>query len=183
MVIFGAVGLAIQIKERHLNARNSDNSTAFLKGIERTSRQPSSQITSIRLQDIDPALTKVSPPNPSWPMETPAPTSAKVSVLTFTKDPHYRKTNPIPWTPKQRLESSRETRSKVPSTRTRSSVGPKIVDVKKRLVALWRASLVRDKRTSGWNISGNSKSRGKKNVSYTAEIDAWWIIHSLSTLR
>ncbi len=166
MVIFGAVGLAIQIKERHLNARNSDNSTVFLRGIERTSRQPSSQITSIRLQNIDLALTKVSPPDPSWPMETPAPTSAKVSVLTFTKGSHYRKVDPTPWIPTQRLESSRETRSKVPSTRTKSSVRPKIVDVKKRLVALWRASLVRDKRTSGWNISENSR----KNVSYTAEI-------------
>ncbi len=31
MVIFGAVGLAIQIKERRLNARNSVNSTAVLK--------------------------------------------------------------------------------------------------------------------------------------------------------
>ncbi len=165
MVIFGAVGLAIQIKDRHLNARNSDNSTASLKGIERTTRQPSSQISSIRLQEMDPALTQVSSPDLSWQLETPAPTSAKVSALTFTEDLHDRKANPVPWNPKQRLESSRETRSKVPSTRSRASVRPKTVDVKKRLIALWRASLVREERTIGWNVSGNSREEvGRMSV-------------------
>ena len=172
MVIFGAVGLAMQIKERHPETVYLDNSFALFKGMERSSGQPSGQKTPVRLDDMDRALIQTSSSvDPSPQMETPAPTSPTVSVLTVTKNHCHRKWNPGSWAPIQGSESSPEMKLTVPSARFRSSVRPKIVDVKKRLVALWRASLAREERMSGWNISENSKSKHRKNVSYTAEID------------
>jgi hypothetical protein len=49
---------------------------------------------------MDRALIETSSPkDPSLQMETPAPTSTIVSVLTFTKNPYHRKGNPGSWVP------------------------------------------------------------------------------------
>ena len=147
MVIFGAVGLAMQIKERHPMSTNLDNSFTPSKGLERSDGQSSGQTTPVRHNDTDPGLIETfSRVDPSLEKETPVPTSTTVSV---PKKQYHRKGNPGSWA----------LRSKVPTARFRSSVQPKIADVKKRLVTLWRASLAREERMSDWNISENSKSR------------------------
>jgi hypothetical protein len=148
MVIFGAVGLAMKIKERHLKVRDPDNSVAFFKDLERSGGQSSGQITSVRLHDMDRALTKTSSPvSPSLPMETPAPVSTAVPVLTFIKNSHERKPNPRPWAAIHRSESSR----------ARSFGRSKIVDVKK---------------TTGWLMACQPGARGAdERLEYSQELE------------
>jgi hypothetical protein len=155
LVIFGAVGLAMQIKERRPTTTYPDNSLTPSNGLERSGGPSSGQTIPVRHDDMDHGLIKTfSEVDPSVEKEAPAPTSTTVSVLTFTKKQHNRKGNRGSWTLIQQ-----EMRLKIPMAKFRSSVQPKIVDVKKRLVALWRASLARDEPMSGWNLSENSKSR------------------------
>jgi hypothetical protein len=150
VVISGAVGLAMQIKEHHLKAEHPDNSVAFFNDVERTSGQSSGQITSVRIHDIDLALTKTSSPvDPSLQMETTAPRSLMIPVFAFTKNPDEGKPNPRSWAAIHRSQSRRQMPLKIPAARSRSVGRSNIVDMKKTLVALWRASLVREDRTGG----------------------------------
>ena len=50
-----------------------------------------------------------------------------------------------------------------------TSVRPRLVDVKTRLIALWHQSLTRNETSRGWILFSDSKKGGKKKVSYTAE--------------
>jgi hypothetical protein len=52
-----------------------------------------------------------------------------------------------------------------PRARSRSSVRPRFVDVKMRLIALWRQSLVRNERSHSWTLFSNSKKGiGRRSV-------------------
>ena len=52
-----------------------------------------------------------------------------------------------------------------PRARSRSSVRPRFVDVKMRLIALWRQSLVRNERSRSWTLFSNSKKGiGRRSV-------------------
>jgi hypothetical protein len=48
-------------------------------------------------------------------------------------------------------------------------VRPRFVDVKMRLIALWRQSRVRTERSRSWTLFSNSNKGERKKVSYTAE--------------
>jgi hypothetical protein len=58
---------------------------------------------------------------------------------------------------------------KIPHARSRPSVRPRIVDVKRRLIALWHQSLARSEKSRGWTLSPSSNKGARKKVSYTAE--------------
>jgi hypothetical protein len=55
--------------------------------------------------------------------------------------------NTTSWSPAHRQVSARLIRPKIPNVRYRSSVRPRIVDVKMRLIALWHHSLARTERS------------------------------------
>jgi hypothetical protein len=81
MVIFGAVGLAMQIKERHPMATNLDNSFTPFKGLEQSDGQSSGQTTPVRNDDMDHGLIETfSRVDPSLEKETPVPTSNSFST-------------------------------------------------------------------------------------------------------
>jgi hypothetical protein len=68
-----------------------------------------------------------------------------------------------------RQDSGRVIGSKVPRARSRSSLQPRFVDVKMRLIALWHQSLARSERSRGWILFANSSRGKRKKVSYAVE--------------
>ena len=66
-------------------------------------------------------------------------------------------------------DPAREIRPKIHVLRSRSSVRPRFVDVKMRLIALWHQSLVRPERSRSWTLFSNTKKGERKKVGYTAE--------------
>ena len=74
--------------------------------------------------------------------------------------------NVTPSSPPERTDSARVIHTKAPSGRYRSSIRRGIVDVRSRLIALWRQSL-REK-SRGWTPFSNSDKWQRENISYTA---------------
>lgn len=75
--------------------------------------------------------------------------------------------NATSWSPSQRPDSAQAARTKIPK-RHRSSLHPRYVDVKTRLIALWHQSL-RHEKTRGGTLFSNSNKGERKKVGYTAE--------------
>jgi hypothetical protein len=73
--------------------------------------------------------------------------------------------NATSWSPAHGL--SARVIIKNPNVRLRSSVHPRYVDVKTRLLALWHQSLRREK-ARGWTLFSNSNKPQKEKISYTA---------------
>ena len=76
--------------------------------------------------------------------------------------------NATSWSPSQRPDSAHAAHTKIPKKRLRSSMHPRYVDVKTRLIALWHQSLRHEKSRGGTLIS-NSNKRARKKADYTAE--------------
>ena len=76
--------------------------------------------------------------------------------------------NGTSWSPSQRPDSAQAAHTKI-RKRPRSSMHPRYVDVKTRLIALWHQSL-RHEKSRGGTLSSNSNKGAKKKVGYTAEI-------------
>ena len=73
MVIFGAVGLAMQIKERRPTTTYPDNSSTPSNGLERSGGPSSGQTIAVRHDDMDHGLIKTfSEVDPSLEKEAPA---------------------------------------------------------------------------------------------------------------
>ena len=70
--------------------------------------------------------------------------------------------------PSQRSDSGQAARTKFPNVRFRSSMHPRYVDVKTRLIALWHQSL-RHEKSRGGTLFPNSNTAARKKVGYTAE--------------
>jgi hypothetical protein len=70
--------------------------------------------------------------------------------------------------PANRPDSARVIGPKIPDVKYRSSVRPRYVDVKTRLIALWHQSLQREK-SRGWTLYSKSNKLQRKKISYTAE--------------
>ena len=76
--------------------------------------------------------------------------------------------NATSWSPSQRSDSGQAARTKFPNVRFRSSMHPRYVDVKTRLIALWHQSL-RHEKSRGGTLFPNSNTAARKKVGYTAE--------------
>lgn len=70
--------------------------------------------------------------------------------------------------PTDQPDPARVIRPKIPNVRYWTSVRPRYVDVKTRLIALWHQSLQREK-SRGWTLFSNSNKWQRKKISYTAE--------------
>jgi hypothetical protein len=75
--------------------------------------------------------------------------------------------NATSWSAANRPDSARVIRPKIPDVKYRSSVRPRYVDVKTRLIALWHQSL-RGEKSRGWTLFSNSNKWQRKKISYTA---------------
>ena len=76
--------------------------------------------------------------------------------------------NATSWSPSQRPDSVHAAHTKTPNVRHRSSMHPRYVDVKTRLIALWHQSL-RHEKSRGGTLFSNSNKGARKKVGYTAE--------------
>jgi hypothetical protein len=74
--------------------------------------------------------------------------------------------NTTSWSPATRPDSARVIHTKIADVKLRSSVRPRYVDVKTRLIALWHQSLREKFRR--WRLFSNSSNEPKTEVSYTA---------------
>jgi hypothetical protein len=75
--------------------------------------------------------------------------------------------NPTSWPPSQRPDSAHAVHKKIPHVRLRSSMHPRYVDVKTRLIALWHQSL-RHEKSRGGTLYSNSNKGARKKVGFTA---------------
>ena len=75
--------------------------------------------------------------------------------------------NASSWSPSQRPDSTHAVRTKIFNVRLRSSMHPRYVDVKTRLIALWHQSLRREK-SRGGTLYSNSNKGARKKVGFTA---------------
>jgi hypothetical protein len=134
-VIFAAVMLALQ--ERHAKA---DNLT-----------EEARQTTGDPLLNANPAA--ISDIVGSNEMSTGEITSGQATSVDRGLTPEIKhpdtQANTTSWSPAQEPDSARVIRSKIPNVRFRSSERHRIIDVKMRLIALWRESLQREK-SRGW---------------------------------
>ena len=75
--------------------------------------------------------------------------------------------NATSWPPSQRQGSAHSTHTKIFNVRLRSSMHPRYVDVKTRLIALWHQSL-RHEKSRGGTLYSNSNKGARKKVGFTA---------------
>jgi hypothetical protein len=173
-VVFAGLVLALMVQERYPNAVDSaekavqaggnlllnTNGSTFAKNVVLTRKSSTDEIAPGQASSLDQAPpNNSSRENPSSQME--AATSTPTPVVAFTPqiDHHDVQTNASSWVPAHSL----------PRGRSRSSVRPRFVDVKMRLIALWHQSLMRSERTRSWTLSSNLKKGNRKTVSYTAQ--------------
>jgi hypothetical protein len=122
--------------------------------------------------DVDQALTKIAPQeNSSSQMGTATSTPAPVPAHTPETNRHDVPANAGSWTLAHHRAPGRVLEPMGPRARSTSSLRTRIVDVKRRLIALWRKSLLRSERSRSWSLSANSNKWDRKKVSYTAEIN------------
>jgi len=116
------------------------------------------------------ALAEISPQEklPSQP-ETTASTPTPTLIFTPERNRSNVQANAGFWTSANQPNVGRAIGVKTPRERSRASWRPRFGNVKMRLIALWRESLLRSERTRSWTPFGNSAKGNKKKVSYIAE--------------
>ena len=72
------------------------------------------------------------------------------------------------WSPSQRPDSAHAAHTKIHNVRLRSSMQPRHIDVKTRLIALWHQSLRSEKSRSG-TLYSNSNQGARKKAGHTAK--------------
>jgi hypothetical protein len=119
-VVFAALMLAVQVQERHPKA-----------------------IGLPEEKGVDHPFTKISPQENSSPqMRTPAAVSTPILLVTPETDRHDLQANAGSLAHRQ--APARVLEPTVSRARWRSSIRSRIVDVKRRLIALWHKSLLRE---------------------------------------
>ena len=116
-----------------------------------------------------PSLPSVSGSNEKSTDEIPAGQASSIdSGLSPEIDHPDVKANTTSWSPSQRQDSAHAAHTKIPKVRLRSSVHPRHIDVKTRLIALWHQSL-RHEKSRGSTLVSNSNKGVRKKVGRTAE--------------
>ena len=116
-----------------------------------------------------PSLSSVMGSNEKSTGEIPAGQASSIdSGLTPKINRPDVQANATSWSASQQSDSAHAAHTKIPKKRLRSSVHPRYVDVKTRLIALWHQSLRHEKSRGGTPISHSNKGARKK-AGYTAE--------------
>jgi len=176
-VVFAAVVLAFQeLHPRKVNPTEggvqagSDTSSARLfKDAGLSEKRSTGEITSGKATSVDHAFNKTSPQENSS-SQTEAPASTPTPVLAFTSEINQdAQSNAGSWTPAHRQDSGRVIGPRVPRASSKSSVRPRIVDVKRRLIELWHQSLTKSEKSRNWTAFSNLNRGERKKAAYTAE--------------
>jgi hypothetical protein len=181
-VVSAALMLAVLVQDRHpravaltkeaVQARGdlspNANSATLFKDVGLQGKKSTGEITSGQASSVDHAFTEISPnQNPSSQMEAAASSPTPVPAFTLEINPTNAQANASSCSQVRRQDSARVIRPKICNGRHSSSMRPRFVDVKMRLIALWHQSLKRSERSRNWTLFSNKGD--KKKVSYTAE--------------
>jgi hypothetical protein len=178
---FAALLLAVQEHQRKANdlteqrqaegdpLLNPNPATRFAV-VSLNGKSATGKIIAGKASSVDYAITQISPKeNPSSQVEAAAPTPTPVFAFTSEINQHDMQANAGSWTPAHRQESGRVIELRIHRASSRSSVRPRIVDVKMRLIALWHQSLARRERSRSWTPFSSWDTGDRKKVNYTAE--------------
>jgi hypothetical protein len=179
---FAALVFAVLIPEPHpatagLQGRASQAKSApslaaeaaqFFKIVDSNAKRSASQVTSGTLAHVDQGSTEGSSKESNALTEAAAGSTPAPILVLPEPSPRIAATNVSNWSPAQRKESVQAIRGKAPYRRGKSSGGLGDVDVKKRLIQLWRQSLVRTEKPRSWAIF--SKLERKKKAAFTARM-------------
>jgi hypothetical protein len=183
VVVFTALALATLVPERYSKTADLTKQTSqaqsgsllnadfatLLSGGNLSRERSTSQVTSGAAANVDQGFAEFSSDENLARMEAvAAPTPAPVLMLSPEMNRLLAQTNGSRVSPAHRPGFARMIRTKIPQERYRLSRRLRDVDVKMRLIALWRQSLMPSEKSHGWTLFSNSnKWRGKK-ISYTA---------------
>src|SRR5580704_17911670 len=117
---------------------------AALSEVVGSNEKSTGEITAGQATSVDHGFTVISPQENSSPrMETTASSQTPADALTPEVNHPDVQANASSSSPAHWQDPAREIRPKIHVLRSRSSVRPRFVDVKMRLIALWHQSLVR----------------------------------------
>ena len=182
-MVFAALVFAVLVQERHPKAADLTEEArqtggdlllnanpAALSEVVGSNEKSTAEITSGQATSVDHGFTVISPQENSSPrMETTASSQTPADALTPEVNHPEVQANASSSSPAHWQDPAREIRPKMHVLRSRSSVRPRFVDVKMRLIALWHQSLVRPERSRSWTLFSNTKKGERKKVGYTAE--------------
>jgi hypothetical protein len=179
--VFAAVVLAFQeLHPRKVNPTEggvqagsdlllNTSSARLFKDAGLSEKRSTGEITSGKATSVDHAFNKTSPQENSS-SQTEAPASTPTPVLAFTSEINQdAQSNAGSWTPAHRQDSGRVIGPRVPRASSKSSVQPRIVDVKRRLIELWHQSLAKSEKSRNWTAFSNLNRGERKKAAYTAE--------------
>jgi hypothetical protein len=180
-MVFAALVFALLVQERHPKAADLTegprqtrgdlllNATSLSKVVD-LNEKSTGKTTSGQATGVDHGFTVISPQeNPSPRMETAASTQTPVDALIPDINHPDVQANESSWSPAHSQDPARAILPKLPNGRYRSSVRPRFVDVKMRLIALWHQSLARSEKSRTWTAFSNSNKGERRKVGYTAE--------------
>jgi hypothetical protein len=137
-----------------------------VKIVDTNAKNSANPVPSAMLPHIDQVPAENSSKEPRAVTETAAgSTPAPIAVLP-EPSPAISTANVSIWSPAQQKESAQAIRGKAPYRRSKSSARLTDVEVKKRLIELWRQSLVRTETVQSW--TEYSKLERKKKAAFIA---------------
>jgi hypothetical protein len=162
-LVFAVLVLAALVQERYPKADDLTEAAIQTEpGLLLNGKGSTDKLTSGQPSTVDHAFAESSPQqNPSSQTEVAA--SSSTPTLPFTREMKGQDASSIEdtWTPANPQDSGRVIGSKVSRARFRSSLRPRIVDVKMRLIALWHQSLVRSEKSRTWTHLTQAKPWAK----------------------
>jgi hypothetical protein len=185
-VVFAGLMLALLVQERYPHAVHhsgeavqaggnlllNTNVATLAESVVLTGKGSTGEIAPGQAISVDQAFTNISTKeNPSSQMEAAASTPTPVLAFTPEINRHDVEATADFWTPAHRQDAGRVIGLNVPHRISRSSVRPRFVDVKMRLIMLWHQSLARSEKSRSWTAFSNSNKGERRKVGYTAETD------------
>jgi hypothetical protein len=182
-VVFASLMLALLVQERYPNAVDdtgeavqtggnlllNTNVATLAENVVLTGRSSTGGIAPGRASSVEQAFTNISPKeNPSSQMEAASSTPTPILAFNPEINRHDVQATADFWTPAHRQDAGRVIGLNVRRRKSRSSVQPRFVDVKMRLIELWHQSLTRTERSRSWTQFSSSNKGDRKKISYTA---------------
>jgi hypothetical protein len=170
-LVAAALGLAVLVQDRHPQTNDLlDGASQSERDLLPNGKSFTGKVTSGQASSADRAIAGIPvEENSSSQMESGASTSNPVLVFPPEIRSEDARSNVGSSPSGNRQDSGRVIGSKLTRARSRSSLRPRFVDVKMRLIALWHQSLAQSERSRSWSLFANSSRGKRKKVSYTVE--------------
>ena len=176
--------LAVLVQDRHPKAVDltekavqsgvdlllNANSAMVLKDEGLKGKKFTGEITSGQSSSDEHPFTEISPKENSF-SQPEAAAFTPTPVLMYMPEINHidAHANANSWRPVRWQVSARVIRTKIHNVKERSSVRPRFVGVKMRLIALWHQSLARSEKSRNWTTFSNLNRGLRKKAVDTAE--------------